>query len=289
MDPNSIMVFKKTPQNLQEYENKSIKTFYLSNAEVEVVRSTFNSLMPQLRLFIDKRLNAVTIQSNASDLANAQQVVNNLDRARGEVRLQMELVEVGQKASVAAGLLPMIGTTSNPDAKAVAPERALAKVIKDGDGKRLASSTMRVVSGETAEVRIGRKPGLTPAVTGAKTTKNASTGKPEGTGPASQSDDLGVRIKVKPRLHPDHEITLELEYASTDPLNADEPGRASLSERVIKTTVRLKDGETEVFGGLLLDGERDSGPGGTSGGKEKKDRVLVVKAVAVRWGEQKAE
>jgi general secretion pathway protein D len=286
LDPNSIMVFKKTPQNLQEFENKSIKTFYLSNAEVEVVRSTFNSLMPQLRVFIDKRLNAVTIQGNPSELANAQQVVNNLDRTRGEVRLQMELIEVGQKASVAAGLLSMIGTTPSRDTKAVAPDQALAKVMQDGDGKLLASPTMRVVSGETSEIRIGGKPALIPEATGAKTTKSASTGRPGGTGQAPQSEGLGVRIKVKPRLHPDHEITLELEYESTEPLHADDPGRSSLRERVIRTTVRLKDGEIAVFGGLLLDEERESAAGGAGGGKEKKDRVLLVKAMAERWGDQ---
>ena len=61
MDPNTIMVFKKTPQNLQEYENKLIQTFYLSNAEVDNVRQIFNALMPQMRVFIDKRLNAITV------------------------------------------------------------------------------------------------------------------------------------------------------------------------------------------------------------------------------------
>ena len=72
MDPNTIMVFKKTPQNLSEYENKLIQTFYLSNAEVDNVRQIFSALLPQVRAFSDKRLNALTVLAKASDLAVGQ-------------------------------------------------------------------------------------------------------------------------------------------------------------------------------------------------------------------------
>jgi general secretion pathway protein D len=276
MDASSIMVFKKTPQNLQDFETKLIKTFYLANAEVDVIRQTVNALMPQLRVFIDKRLNAVTVSGNPGDLAKAQQIVGNLDRGRGEVRLQMEIIEVSQKASVAAGLLPMVGAPPSQDANAITPDRALAKVMQDGDSKLLASPDVRVIAGEAAEVKIGRKLALAQAGSSVKTT---SAGKAEDTWQASQRDDLGVKVKVRPRLHPNHELTLEVEYAITDPLKPGEPGRPGLSERIIKTSVQMKDGETMVFGGLLEDE-------GTTGGKEKKDRLLVIKAVVVRWGEQ---
>jgi general secretion pathway protein D len=286
LDPHSIMVFKKTVQNLQDFEPKSIKTLYLANAEVDAVRQNLNALMPQLRVFVDKRLNCVTVSCSASDLAKATQVINNLDRARGEVRLQMEIIEVSQKASAAAGLLPGIGTVPSPELKAISPERALAKVMQDGGARLLANPALRVVSGEAAEVRVGSKPALAQAAVSAKTTQNDSTGKPEVAGQSLQSDDLGMRIKVRPRLHPDHEISLDLEYHVTDPVSSGKPGHSSLSERYIKTSVRLKDGETVVFGGLLEDQQRAGGAKGTSDGKEKKDRVLVVKASVVRRGEQ---
>ena len=108
MDPNTIMVFKKTPQNLQEYENKLIKTFYLSNAEVESVRQTFNSLMPQLRVFTDKRLNALTIMAKPSDLVIAKRIVNQLDKAKAEVMIYLELLEVTQTSAETVGLLPVV-------------------------------------------------------------------------------------------------------------------------------------------------------------------------------------
>jgi len=266
MDPGSIMVFKRTPQNLQDFETKLIKTFFLANADVDSVRQHFNALMPQLRVFIDKRLSAVTLSGTPSELAKAQQIVTNLDRGRGEVRLQMEILDVAQKASLAAGLTQGIATPPGQDANA--PDGALARVMKDGDTRLLASPDVRVISGETAEVRIGRTLGLNQADGGAKTPRNDAPGQ------AVQSVDLGVRVKVRPKLHANHEITLDIEYEIHDPLKPGEPG---LGERVIKTSVRVKDGETLVLGGLLEDDK---------GGKDKKDRLLVVKPTVVRWGEQ---
>jgi general secretion pathway protein D len=121
MDSNSIMVFKKTPQNLQEYENKLIRTFYMSNAEVENVRQIFNALMPQLRVFIDKRLNAITVMAKPTDLAIAQRIVNQLDKAKAEVMIYLELLEVSETTSETFGLLPVITPTPSAPPPAAAP------------------------------------------------------------------------------------------------------------------------------------------------------------------------
>ncbi len=264
MDPTTIMVFKKTPQNIQEFETRVLKTFYLVNADVESTRQHINAIMPQVRVFLDKRISALTILATSSELARAQQLVTGLDRSRGEVRLQMEVVEVGHKASVAAGLLPAIETPSTP----VAPDRALARVMREPDSKVLASPEVRVVAGEAAEVRFGQK-----AATAAKT---------EDTPQAGIVDGLGVRIKVRPRLHPNHEITLDVDFELTDPPKAGEPGP---KERVIKTTVHLKDGETVVFGGLPEEETHDGAKAATPG-KDRKERLLVLKPMVVRWGDQ---
>jgi len=272
MDSSSIMVFRKTPQNLQDFETRIVKTLYLANADGDSVRQNLNALMPQIRVFVDKRLSAITVSCTLPELAKVQQLVSSLDLAKGEVSLQMELLEVPQMPSAAAPL-PKDGTATSVD-------DALARVRQAGDCKLLASPGVRVVAGETAEIRIGRKYASQPMGKGPKT---APTEKPG----AVQSDDLGVTLKVRPRLHADHEITLELDFASTDPLTVKEPGRPNLSEHVLKTMVRVKDGETVAVGHLPVDEQSDSLPGSTTGGKAKKERILVVKAVLVRRAGEK--
>ena len=332
MDPNTIMVFKKTPQNVQEYENKLIKTFYLSNAEVETVRQNFNALMPQLRVFIDKRLNAITIMAKPNDLVIAQRIVNQLDKAKAEVMIYLELLEVTQKATETVGLMPVVGagdtsgtyrlgatvngggsqSNSNVGALRISkssveflfPSLALDLLKANGDSKLLASPNVRVVSGETGEINIGDKISTTqssigPGLTGAPPAL-ASAASALGAGlPTAQTqyayEDVGVKIKVKPRVHHNGDITLELESDVKSLISGGD--RPNLSQRIIKTQARLRDGETAVFAGLLKEEEQKTLTGiwgitdlpllgglfgHHSNNDTKKDVILTVRAVVVR-------
>ena len=336
IDPNTLMVFKKTPQNLMEFENKLIKTFYLSNAEVESVRQTFNSLMPQMRVFTDKRLNALTIMARQSDVNIATRIVNQLDKAKAEVMIYLELLEVNHKATENVGLLPvtgieatqgtyMLGAVVNPSlgnggfnsstgsleiarsqVQYLFPNLALNMLKTTGDGKLLASPNVRVVSGETGEVNIGDKltttqSALGPGLTGAAATTAAGAATAANGIPLTQTsygyEDVGIKIKVKPRVHFNKDITLELESEIKTRVPGGTVGRPDLSQRIIKTQARLRDGETAIFGGLLKEEERKNLQGiwGLSDipvlgsllahhddSDEKKDVILTIRAVVVR-------
>ena len=333
MDPNSIMVFKKTPQNLNEYENKLIRTFYLSNAEVENVRQIFNALMPQLRVFIDKRLNAITVMAKASDLNIAQRIVNQLDKAKAEVMIYLELLEVSENDSENLGLLPVTGTdatttsgtyslgvtttslnSSGQNAQSslsinssslqyLLPSLRLDMLKQTGKSKLLADPNVRVISGETGEVNIGDKISTTQSSIGTPTTSTSSSSSSTtttGTLTAQTSysyQDVGVKIKVKPRVHFNGDITIDLESEITTQKAGGDPGRPNLSQRVIKTSARLRDGETAIFGGLLKEDEQKNLQGiwgitdiPVIGGllanhaneKDKTDVILSIRAVVVR-------
>jgi general secretion pathway protein D len=337
MDPNSIMVFKKTPQNLNEYENKLIRTFYLSNAEVENVRQIFNALMPQLRVFIDKRLNAITVMAKASDLNIAQRIVNQLDKAKAEVMIYLELLEVSENDTENLGLLPIIGTdptttsgtyslgvtTSNLNSlgqntqngslsinssslQYLLPSLRLDMLKQTGKSKLLADPNVRVISGETGEVNIGDKISTTQSSIGTPTTGTTSSATTAAaaaiTGIATAQtsysyQDVGVKIKVKPRVHFNGDITIDLESEITTQKAGGDPGRPNLSQRVIKTSARLRDGETAIFGGLLKEDEQKNLQGiwGISSipvigdllsyhgnSNDKTDVILSIRSVIVR-------
>jgi type II secretory pathway component GspD/PulD (secretin) len=338
MDSNSIMVFKKTPQNLQEYENKLIRTFYMSNAEVENVRQIFNALMPQLRVFIDKRLNAITVMAKPTDLAIAQRIVNQLDKAKAEVMIYLELLEVSETTSETFGLLPVItptdtngtyaigattssgaGTALNQQTGSLAiskssinylfPSLRLDMAKSEGETTLLANPNVRVISGETGEVNIGDKISTTqssiglPSTTGtstATTTAASAISSIAGVATAQTSysyEDVGVKIKVKPRVHFNNDITIDLESEIKTLKAGGDPGRPNLSQRIIKTSARLRDGETAIFGGLLKEDEQKNLQGiwgitdiPVIGGllanhaneKDKTDVILSIRAVVVR-------
>jgi type II secretory pathway component GspD/PulD (secretin) len=336
LDPNTIMVFKKTPQNLQEFENRLIQTFYLSNAEVDSVRQIFNAIMPQMRVFPDKRLNAVTVHAKTADLTIAQRIVHQLDKAKAEVMIYLELLEVSNTASQSVGLIPTLEPTNvhgaglyrigavlqgnsgglNQSAGGLRFPRsqlnflfaplALDMLKTSGDSKLLANPNVRVVSGETGEVNIGQKISTTQSSIGAGLTAPAA---PAAAGalaaaagfPTAQTsysyEDVGVQIKVKPRVHFDNDITIDLESTVKTQLHSSTPGRPDLGQRIIKTSARLRDGETAIFGGLLKEDETKNLQGiwgisdipvlgkllgHTDGKKSRVDVLLSIRAVVVR-------
>ncbi len=69
--------------------------------------------------------------------------------------------------------------------------------------------------------------------------------------PASEYVDLGVKVKATPVLHPNNEVTLQLEFEIRSLSGSALNGIPILSNRTISQTVRIKENETTLIGGLL--------------------------------------
>ncbi len=290
LDTNTLMIFKNTPQFKEQFENQLIKTFYLSNADPNDVRSIFQQLMPQLKVFTDKRLNAVTIKAKPQELTIARRIVSQLDKAKAEVMVYLELLEVTENNLEQVGLLPVLGvgdTTgvyriggtidntggpnqnkgglriSKSDVRFLFPNLALDAMKSSGDAKLVASPNLRVVSGEKGEINIGEKISTTQSsmglsgLTGATgATSSIASGYMAGAAQTQYSyEDVGVKISLEPRVHFNDDITIKIESEVKTLKSGSTAGRPDLGQRIIKTWARLRDGETAVFAGLLKEEE----------------------------------
>lgn len=331
IDKNTIMVFKVSPQNRESYENQLLKTIYLSNADPNDIRQILTTINPQLRVFVDKRINAIIVKAKPLELAIVDQVIRSLDKAKAEVMVYLELMEVTENSLEQVGLLPVINasdssgtyrmgaTTVNntsglntnsgftkihtADIRVLFPNLALDFLKGNGDARLVASPNVRVLSGETGEVNIGEKISTTQSQLSLPTTgTSGSTANAAsllgGVGQTSYSyEDVGVKIKVEPRVHHNGEITLKIDSTVTTLKSGSTPGRPDLGKREIKTSARLRDGETAIFGGLLKDEEQKSLQGiwgladipligrllgNTRNSKAKTDVILTIRAVLVR-------
>jgi len=70
--------------------------------------------------------------------------------------------------------------------------------------------------------------------------------------------DIGVNIDITPRTHHDDDVTLQLSVAVTSISGSGFAGLPTFANREIKTTIRLRDGETNMLAGLIRDDERRS-------------------------------
>ena len=68
--------------------------------------------------------------------------------------------------------------------------------------------------------------------------------------PASEYVDIGVKIKATPTLHPNHEVTLQLEFEIRSLSGTNINGIPIISNRTLTQTVRVKEDEPTLLGGL---------------------------------------
>ncbi len=68
--------------------------------------------------------------------------------------------------------------------------------------------------------------------------------------PASEYVDLGVKIKATPTLHPNNEVTLLLEFEIRSLAGSSVNGIPVISNRTLTQTVRVKEDEPTLIGGL---------------------------------------
>ena len=68
--------------------------------------------------------------------------------------------------------------------------------------------------------------------------------------PGSEYIDLGVKVKATPVLHANHEVTLQLEFEIRSLAGANINGIPIISNRTLQQTVRVKEDEPTLLGGL---------------------------------------
>ena len=114
--PRTVAVIPDTPAKRREYEEEIVRTFYLSNADLK-------ETMDLLRLVIDLRRiaptsanNALTIKDTPERIAAAARVVSAIDKARPEVIIDVELLEVDRTKEIEYGLDIASPTSSGSDA-----------------------------------------------------------------------------------------------------------------------------------------------------------------------------
>jgi len=85
---------------------------------------------------------------------------------------------------------------------------------------------------------------------------SVATGAAQTPYPASEYVDLGVKIKATPTLHPNNEVTLLLEFEIRALAGSSVNGIPVLSNRTLTQSVRVKEDEPTLIGGLT-DTEED--------------------------------
>jgi type II secretory pathway component GspD/PulD (secretin) len=110
LDPLTMFVTMDTPQKRRDYSLEAEQTFPLSAAvtpedSTEVLR-ILRDITGATRLNLDTASHAITMRDTPQRLALAGALIQQLERARGEVLLEIELLEVDRNAARKLGIEP---------------------------------------------------------------------------------------------------------------------------------------------------------------------------------------
>jgi general secretion pathway protein D len=274
LSDSTVLVYPNTPAKLKDYQDLKIRSFHLVNADAKQIAAMIKTLLKTRDIVVHERTNSVVMRDTPEAVDLAARLVEDQDVADPEVMLEVEVLEVsGSKMSELGLALPSsIGVSVPGEALTLgalrdlkpsrllvgpAPSATLNLLMQDSDANLLASPRIRARNHEKARIMIGdRVPVITNAVT------PVSTGTPVITGNV-QYLDVGLKLEVEPDIHLDDEVSIKinLEVSSiVKEIQNVQSGTLAyqVGTRNATTVLRLRDGETQILGGLINDEDRNS-------------------------------
>jgi len=280
IDEFTLLIAPDTRQKRQEYEDQVIRTFFLSNADTKTVVTLLRSLLQSRQIAENADLNSVTIKDTPPKVAIAERIINANDKSKGEVLVDVELLEINRNTAQTLGLdlssktltlqfrdgdqrLPL----SNLDALrqsgnwtiGVIPTVTLDFLKTDSDTKALFKPQVRVSEGERAEILIGDR--IPIPTTSFNTSQTIGGNIVPITSFTYQN--VGITVQIEPRVHHNKEVTLKLQVEVSQVSGSVATGTGGqeqpiIGTRQIQSVIRLRDNETNLLSGLITRQDSDS-------------------------------
>jgi general secretion pathway protein D len=287
LDEHSIIIADDTPQNRRNYEDQVIQTFFLDNAEVKDVMTMVRSLIGAKHVAANEQLNAIVLRDTADTVKVAEQIILANDKAKAEVVIDVELLQINTSKlqelglslssnSIGFGLdlggedIPLrlsdVEFLNQNNWILSVPDFLVDFVKNYSDAQTLAQPKLRITEGEKASLTIGDR---VPIPTTTFNTGNTAGGNIVPV-TSFQYQEVGVKIEIEPRVHHNGEVSLKLkvEISNISEFVTGSGGQQQpvIGTRSIESSIRLRDGETNFLAGLIRtdEGRSDSGIPGLS-------------------------
>ena len=288
---NTIFVAQNNRTKRTDLEDLAVQTFYLTNAAQqndanEVLVALRNMLDPSVKVFLVASQNAIVMRATTDQLILAEKLINDLDRVRPEVVVDVAVLEVNRQKErnlgitlpTSFGLTPQAtssatGSTTTSTTSSTTTSTAITlntlgnlnatnfavnvsggtvnALLADSDTRILQNPRIRATDGQRATLKIGSK---IPVATGSYNA-GVSTGI-SSIGVQTQFTylDVGVNIDITPTVHYDREISLKLKIevsSQSGTVTISSVSEPIISQRVIDQVIQLKDGEPSILAGIL--------------------------------------
>lgn len=274
--PSTIVVVPDTPALRREYVTEVVRQFTIQNLDIK-------ETMDALRVVADARYisqitgtNTILVRDTPERMQVIGRFLGAFDKARPELVVDVEVLEVNRTQLREYGLqiaspgstgidgaadvnkdggvsLQSLRNLSQTDVLMTGIPALYYRLLQtDTRTRTLANTHIRMSDGITSVANFGQDVPV-PRLTISPITQGGVNIQPQ-----TQFDyrTIGVNIGITPRTHPNDDVTLALniELSSLGPAGFD--GLPTFGKRNVQTSIRLKDGETNILAGLIRDDER---------------------------------
>ncbi len=285
---NTLFVAQNTRIKRTELDEQAVQTFYLSNAwqqnDLNDVQTALRNVLTSAKIYGVASQNAIVMRGTPDELLLAQKLINDLDKARAEVVVDIAVLEVSKNwertlgiswpSSVGVALQPPNATSSSSTsgtastATTVSPtlydlahlkatnfavtvgSATLNLLLTDSNTKVLQSPRIRATDDQKATMKIGSR---IPIATGSYQTGAATAVVSSLVNTQFQYQDVGVNIEMTPTVHFDRDVTLKVKIEVTSQSGSVTISGVTepiLSQRVVDQVIRLREGEASILGGI---------------------------------------
>src|SRR3984957_3188298 len=294
--PNTIFVAQDNPAKRKELEQNLLKTFYLSNlsqpTELQDVVNAMRTILEVSRIQQLPSQGAIVVRGTPDQVALAQKLVDDLDKAKPEVLVDVAVMEVSRDkmkqlginppTNVSVQLQPNVTTTPTTtgstgstttttgstgtginlntlaslnatDFQVTIPQMTATALLSDTNTKIVRNPQIRALDGQKATLKIGER---VPVATGSFQPGIGGVGINPLVNTQVQYIDVGVNIDIAPRVHAGHEVSLKLSLdvsAVTSYVSIGGISQPVIGQRKVEHEIRLKDGEVNLIGGIMED------------------------------------
>jgi len=267
--------FDKKPKTI----NKIVQVITLKNSDVTEVEKILEKLIknknfPKKNLSIpsitaDKETNSIVILASPEQIELIKSLIKKLDVPKMQVYVKARILEISNTKSAKIGaMFGLMGGSANTNGlytlsanlggPAIAFNPATLglsiPVIKEGlalgatldlleiygAAKKLSEPSILCINNTPSTIYVGK----TVSVLTGKTTSTV-------TSESYSRQDIGLKLKVIPRIDSDNKVSLNVEANIEDILPGSQIGLPITSKRTIKTTTIVRNGQSIIIGGLV--------------------------------------
>ena len=283
--------------DVEAHSVNGIEIFTLKNSDAKIVATTLNDIISK-QTFTDplmkpnvapsEEINAVIAIGEPMILKGLKLIVDELDKEQYQVYVQARIVEINENESsnlgvkyglgagsvTASGLYamsanfgsnPLTGTASaavleslggigSNANKAFALGATLDFLEENGASKSISNPSILCLNNKESSIYVGRTISIsTGSITSAINTGALSN--------SFKREDVGLTLKIKPRVSSNEKVTLDVEAILENVLDDganNATGQPVTSKQEVKTQAILGHGESIIIGGLIKVFDRES-------------------------------